>query len=66
VRLFNGTPTYYGEGAVASCHRRDLGVFGWLAQLLGFPRTPCYATPTDPPIDPCMCPPQPPQPPPVD
>jgi hypothetical protein len=57
VRLYKGTPVYFGEGA-AVCQRRDDGVFGWIARLLGFPKTPCYQ-PADPPEAPC--PGQPPQ-----
>lgn len=41
MALFKGTPTYFGEGAVA-CQRRDRGLADWFARLLGFPKTPCY------------------------
>lgn len=60
MRLFKGTPVYFGEGALACQRHRDDGFLGWIARLLGFPKTPCYQ-PADPPVveTPCTEPPQP-------
>lgn len=56
MALFKGTPAYFGEG-VAPCQRSEGGFLGWVARLLGFPKSPCYQPP-DPPepevaFDPC-------------
>ncbi len=46
MSLFSETPTYYASDSPTTppCtpKRRD-GVLGWLGDLLGFPKQPCYS-----------------------
>jgi len=57
VTLFKTTPAYFGEGLASvatKCPSRPSGFLAYLGELLGFPPTPCYASPEpDPPCEEC-------------
>jgi hypothetical protein len=61
MALFGNTPLYYGEATGSTvCKRREAGFLAWLGELLGFPKPPCYVSPSPPCNDECppdLCPP---------